>query len=69
MKKLLIIAVASSFLFISCTKDAPTQPAQPTTHSAAQNAPVNNPVVNPGPPNPLSAQQLIPFAYISQRAG
>ena len=26
MKKLLIIAVASSFLFISCTKDAPTQP-------------------------------------------
>ncbi len=26
MKKLLIIIVASSFLFISCTKDAPTQP-------------------------------------------
>ena len=31
MKKLLIIAVASSFIFISCTKDAPTQPAAQST--------------------------------------
>jgi hypothetical protein len=39
MKKLLIIAVVSSFLFISCTKDAPTQPV---TNQAAQSAPQNS---------------------------
>ena len=56
MKKLLIIAVASSFIFISCTKDAPTQPA---TKTASQRMPVNNAGVNPGPHAPLSAQQYV----------
>ena len=56
MKKLLIIAVASSFIFISCKKDAPTQPV---TQPVAQSAPANDTGVNPGPPNPASAQQFV----------
>jgi hypothetical protein len=45
MKKLLIIAVASSFIFISCSKEAPTQPtAQQTTQQITQLAPQSTPV-------------------------
>ncbi len=44
MKKLLIIAVASSFLFISCTKDALTQPTQSTSITQSKNASQVNPV-------------------------
>ena len=48
MKKLLIIAVASSFLFISCTKDAPIQPtAQQTTQLAPRSTPVKVAIVLP----------------------
>ena len=48
MKKLLIIAVASSFIFISCTKDAPTQPAaQQSTLQAPQSTPVKVAIVLP----------------------
>lgn len=57
MKKLLIIAVASSFIFISCSKEAPTQPAESKTQSTTQNAAVQRTDVNPGPPAPLLAQQ------------
>lgn len=63
MKKLLIIAVASSFIFISCSKEAPTPAAQPKTQSAAQTAAQGNPVnaaaVTPGPPAQVSAHQYV----------
>ena len=64
MKKLLIIAVVSSFIFISCSKDAPTQPAtkqatQPSVQPTAQPTVVTGANVNPGPPAPLSAQQFV----------
>jgi hypothetical protein len=59
MKKLLIIAVASSFLFISCSKETPTQPAQPKTPSAVQNEIAKEADVVPGPPAPLTAEQYV----------
>lgn len=59
MKKLLIIAVASSFIFISCSKELPTQPEQSNAQTAAQSTPVKNADITPGPPAPLLTQQYL----------
>jgi len=53
MKKLLIIAAASSFLFISCKKDAPTEPG---TQPITQSTPVKEADVTL---DPLSTQQYV----------
>ena len=45
MKKLLIIALASSFLFISCTKDALTQPTTDSQGTNVSNVNRNSPIV------------------------
>jgi hypothetical protein len=56
MKKLLVIAAASSFIFISCSANLFTQP---TTQHALKSTPVKSACLNPGPPAPGSARQYV----------
>jgi hypothetical protein len=59
MKKLLIIAAASCFTFISCSKVEPTPESQRDATPASERTAVSQSKLNPNPPAPLDAQVFV----------
>ena len=59
MKKLLIIAAASCFTFISCSKVAPTPESQRNATPGLESNAVSQSKLNPNPPAPLGPQVFV----------